>query len=139
MSNDNESINGFTKPVSVILNDLPDLSHNKNEIGVVACEITVNQLMNLGVFLKSLECVDLNEDVKHQYKSVCGTYESLRARMQKNNGQLVNSTRIIRALTRDNEKLGKIIDDTLDDLHVIYEETGLDSVGVLIKNVRDAR
>ena len=139
MSNDNESINGFTKPIAVTINDLPDLSHNKNEIGVLACEITVNQLMNLGVFLKSLECVDLNEDVKHQYKTACGIYESLRNRLDRNNGQLVNSTKLIRALTSDNQKLETIIDNTLDDLEAIYKETGLDSVGVLIENVRGAR
>lgn len=136
MSNDNESINGFTKPIAVTINDLPDLSHNKNEIGVLACEITVNQMMNLGVFLKSLECVDLNEDVEYLYKTACGIYESLRNRLDRNNGQLVNSTKLIRALTRDNEKLNKVIDNILDDLEAIYKETGLDSVGVLIDNVR---
>ena len=127
MSNDNESVNGFTKPASVIINDLPDLSHNKNEIGVLACEITVNQMLNLGVFLKSLESVDLNESLKHQYKTACGIYESLRNRLNRNNGQLANSTKLIRALTRDNEKLTKIIDNTLDDLEAIYKDTGLDS------------
>ena len=61
MSNDNESINGFTKPIAITINDLPDLSHNKNEIGVLACEVTVNQMMNLLVLFLVLVLVSLNK------------------------------------------------------------------------------
>ena len=127
----NESINGFTKPVSVILNDLPDLSENMIEKGQISSDITVYELHTFGILFKLLELENLTELASYQTKLTVGCYERIKSRMK--------TQQPARQLIKRINTLTKIIDNTLDDLETIYKETGLDSVGVLIENVRGER
>lgn len=129
MSNDNESTNGFTKPV--MINELPDLSHNRIKIGEIASDVTLYELHNIAVLLKMLESEVLPDITTYQIKLVTGCYEAIRLR----NERYAPARELVKRINT----LNKIIDNTLDDLEAIYKETGLDSVGVLIENVRAAR
>ena len=118
MSNDNESINGFTKPVAI----------NNTQCS----EISVFELGYIRDLLEHLKSVNLSDDLNLVHLKACKIYDGVIHRLNKRNGIHTETEKEIK-------RLNNIIDNTLDDLHVIYAETGLDSVGVLIKNVRAAR
>ena len=116
MSNDNESINGFNKPVT-----------NRH-----VTEISIFELSYIRDLLKQLDESDISDELNLANLKVCKIYNGLLNRLNKRNGIHTETEREI-------NRLNKIIDDTLDDLEAIYKETGLDSVGVLIGNVRGSR
>ena len=96
--------------------------------GVTVVHITEHELKTLGVLLKSLEDAMLHSDQDHLYTLVCSQYRNMYNRYHERGGLLVKEKRA-------EDRLNKVI----DDLEVIYKETGLDSVGVLIGNVRGSR
>ena len=98
-------------------------------IGTIGSLITQYELYSFGLYLKDLEKTNLNSEAM---RYLLGVYTRILNRAENRNGELSN-------VTKEITRLNKVIDNTLHDLEAIYKETGLDSVGVLIKNVKDAR
>lgn len=115
-STNNDVINGIVKPIAQ-----PS-----------TIEISIFELSYIKNFLNALVSLPLNDEANLEYLKVCKMYDGIVHRLNKRNG-IHSNTEKEKAHLRD------IIDNTLDDLEVIYKDTGLDSVGNLINHIKNAK
>ena len=98
-------------------------------IGTIASSITEYQLYMFGLLLKDLESSNTDSQA---FQYLVGIYLRVLNRAEKQDGLIQKESKQVKHL-RD------IIDNTLDDLEVIYKDTGLDSVGNLIDHMKNAK